>query len=98
MKNRTKMCLILALTVVYTFGLAQAANKRPNILFILADDQSPFDLKTYDPKSPLDTPVLDGLAAEGMVFDGISHGFVFRCSVHTVPPHDHDRAHSVASA
>jgi choline-sulfatase len=52
---------------------SQAAEKRPNILFILADDQSPFDLKMYDPQSPLDTPVLDQLAAEGMVFDGSYH-------------------------
>jgi len=47
--------------------------KRPNILFILADDQSPFDLKLYNPDSTLETPVLDKLAAEGMVFDGAYH-------------------------
>ncbi|MEJ6580860.1 MAG: sulfatase-like hydrolase/transferase [Akkermansiaceae bacterium] len=46
------------------------AAKRPNILFIVADDQSPFDLKTYDPNSPLDTPVIDSLAAGGIVLDG----------------------------
>ncbi|MCP4452475.1 MAG: sulfatase-like hydrolase/transferase, partial [Planctomycetes bacterium] len=48
-------------------------HKRPNILFILADDQSPFDLKMYNPDSILDTPVLDRLASEGMVFDGAYH-------------------------
>jgi choline-sulfatase len=48
-------------------------SKRPNILFILADDQSPFDLKMYNPDSTLDTPVLDKLASEGMVFDGAYH-------------------------
>ena len=47
--------------------------RRPNILFIIADDQSPFDLRVYDPKSPLTTPVLDQLAAEGMVIDGAYH-------------------------
>ncbi len=46
---------------------------RPNILFILADDQSPFDLKTYNAASTIDTPVLERLAAEGMVFDGAYH-------------------------
>ncbi|VGO19337.1 sulfatase-like hydrolase/transferase [Pontiella sulfatireligans] len=46
---------------------------RPNILFIIADDQSPFDLKLYDPSSELDTPVIDRLAADGMVFDGAHH-------------------------
>ncbi len=47
--------------------------KRPNILFILADDQSPFDLKMYNPDSILETPVLDKLASEGMVLDGAYH-------------------------
>ncbi|TWT91226.1 sulfatase-like hydrolase/transferase [Neorhodopirellula pilleata] len=55
------ICFVLALT-------ASAAN-RPNILFIIADDQSPFDLKVYDPNSTLETPNIDRLAAEGMVFD-----------------------------
>ncbi len=46
---------------------------RPNILFIIADDQSPYDLKIYDPQSPLETPILDRLAAGGMTFDGAYH-------------------------
>lgn len=65
---------ILSVVLIMAFGLmAQAADKRPNILFILVDDQSPFDFKMYDPRSTLDTPVLDKLAAEGMVFDGAYH-------------------------
>ena len=56
---------------IMTCGLwGMAKQKRPNILFILVDDQSPYDLKIYDPKSPLETPYIDRLAAEGMVFDG----------------------------
>ncbi|WP_372743942.1 sulfatase-like hydrolase/transferase [Lutibacter sp.] len=43
--------------------------KRPNFLFILVDDQSPFDLKTYDPNSILETPNITKLANEGIVFD-----------------------------
>jgi choline-sulfatase len=50
-----------------------AEPRRPNILFILVDDQSPFDLKAYDPKSALQTPALDRLAAQGMVIDGAYH-------------------------
>lgn len=46
---------------------------RPNILFILVDDQSPFDLKMYNPRSTLETPNLDKLAAQGVVFDGAYH-------------------------
>ncbi|MEP4079847.1 sulfatase-like hydrolase/transferase [Haloferula sp.] len=49
---------------------AFADGDRPNILFILADDQSPFDLKIYDSESALETPTIDSLAAGGMVLDG----------------------------
>ena len=47
--------------------------KRPNFLFVLVDDQSPFDLKTYDPSSILETPTIDKLAKEGIVFDEARH-------------------------
>lgn len=69
--------LPLSLSLVLSFVAAVAANaaepRRPNILFILVDDQSPFDLKAYNPKSPLHTPHLDRLAAQGMVLDGAYH-------------------------
>ncbi|MDP6035901.1 MAG: sulfatase-like hydrolase/transferase, partial [Verrucomicrobiota bacterium] len=51
----------------------QAAAKkpnRPNILYIIVDDQSPFDFKFYNPRSQLDAPVIEKLAAQGMVIDG----------------------------
>ncbi|MEP5338205.1 MAG: sulfatase-like hydrolase/transferase [Algibacter sp.] len=47
--------------------------KRPNFLFVLVDDQSPFDLKTYDPKSILETPNISKLAQEGIVIDQARH-------------------------
>ncbi|CAM3327977.1 sulfatase-like hydrolase/transferase [Zobellia roscoffensis] len=47
--------------------------KRPNFLFVLVDDQSPFDLQVYDPKSILETPVISKLASEGMVFENARH-------------------------
>jgi arylsulfatase A-like enzyme len=50
-----------------------APARRPNILFILVDDQSPWDLKMYNPQSALETPVLDRLAAQGTVIDGAYH-------------------------
>lgn len=55
-------------------GVAAAEDRRrPNILFILVDDQSPFDLKCYNPKSELETPSIDRLATEGMVIEGAYH-------------------------
>ncbi len=63
----------LMLTGWFLLQPCPAVEKRPNILFIIADDQSPFDLKIYNPDSLLETPNLDALAAEGMVLDGAHH-------------------------
>ena len=46
-----------------------APTQRPNILFILVDDQSPFDLKVYDKESACRTPVLEQ-RAEGTLQGG----------------------------
>ena len=67
--NRILICLSSLLVLASSL----AAEKRPNLLFILVDDQSPFDLKMYNPKSTLEMPNLDKLAAQGMVFDGAYH-------------------------
>lgn len=66
---------------------AAAGTPRPNILFILVDDQSPFDLRCYDPKSALATPHIDRLAREGMVFDGAYHMGSFSGAVCTPSRH-----------
>ena len=59
------LCIFLTLRV--------SAEKKPNFLFIIVDDQSPLDLKIYNPRSILDTPNIDRLADEGMVLDGAYH-------------------------
>ncbi|GJM29587.1 MAG: sulfatase [Cyclobacteriaceae bacterium] len=40
---------------------------------MLVDDQSPFDLKTYDSNSILETPNIDRLVASGMVIESARH-------------------------
>ena len=60
-----KVCAALLVVSLAATAMAGAADKRPNILFIIADDQSPFDFKTYNPASGLETPVLDKLAEGG---------------------------------
>jgi choline-sulfatase len=60
-------------SLLLLIGTALQAAKRPNILFIIVDDQSPFDLKIYNPESKQDSPNIDRLAAEGMVLDGAYH-------------------------
>lgn len=74
--------LLLATTLPLT-----AAPDRPNILFIIVDDQSPYDLKTYSPDSPLDAPHIGRLAAEGMVIDGAHHMGSFSGAVCTPSRH-----------
>ena len=76
-------CIIAAL--IFSLCDPASARERPNILLIVVDDQSPFDLKIYDPGSTLETPHIDRLAAEGMVFDAAYHmgswsGAVCTCS------------------
>ena len=72
--SQTHLTILLAVmfTLLGSFvavSTTVADDKRPNILFIIVDDQSPFDLKIYNPKSTLQTPNIDRLAAEGIVLD-----------------------------
>jgi len=79
--NSKQTCLlaraaVFSLTLLVACALGQtamAADDRPNILFIVVDDQSPLDLKVYNSRSILETPNIDRLAAEGMVFDAAHH-------------------------
>ena len=73
MKSISKLILQRIIVLSSLLGSMAVAGERPNFLFIIADDQSPFDLKIYNPDSELDTPVLDRIAAEGMVMDGAYH-------------------------
>ena len=68
-------------------NLAWAYGKPPNILFVLVDDQSPWDLKIYNPASKLESPVLDQLARQGMVIDGAYHMGSFSGAVCTPSRH-----------
>lgn len=82
---------LLALTVILILfsSCKQQELKRPNFLFVIVDDESPFDLDIYNSSSILETPNIDRLAKEGMVFDGARHmgsysGAVCRPSRHMI--------------
>jgi arylsulfatase A-like enzyme len=66
---------------------AKARTKRPNILYIIVDDQSPFDFRFYEPSSTLHAPTIERLAAEGMVFDAAYHMGSFSGAVCTPSRH-----------
>lgn len=62
-------CHFLVPGVVGSEGLESAeVPKRPNIVFILADDVSPEMFSCYNPESPARTPHIDALAARGTAF------------------------------
>ena len=69
--------IAFAITLLFSaniaFPVSATDGKRPNILFIIADDQSPFDFKFYNPDSALEAPTIEKLAAGGMVLDGAYH-------------------------
>jgi choline-sulfatase len=72
MKSSLKLFLI-PIVVILLFSHCGQQHPRPNFLFVLVDDQSPFDLKSYDPNSILETPHIDRLADEGMIFESARH-------------------------
>ena len=51
----------------FVFSEDTHSEKRPNILFIIVDDQSPFDFNFYNSASTLHAPCIEQLAREGMV-------------------------------
>jgi len=57
----------LFLTLV-TLGLSQAESKKPNIIFLLTDDQTVSSIGRYG-NSDVVTPHMDSLADDGMIFD-----------------------------
>ncbi len=66
---RHLLLLLLTLFTVIGSGSSALAAEKPNILYIIVDDQSPFDLKPYNPNSQLDAPNIEQLARDGMVIE-----------------------------
>ncbi|MCP4257513.1 MAG: sulfatase-like hydrolase/transferase, partial [Planctomycetes bacterium] len=60
-------------------GSRSEGAKKPNIVFIMADDMGYGDLGCYNKKSKIPTPHMDGLAAEGMRFTD-AHSPSSRCT------------------
>jgi len=60
----------LAFALAFALGLAGpvAASERPNLIFLLTDDQSTYSLGCYG-NSDVQTPHLDRLAEDGVIFD-----------------------------
>ena len=87
-------CVAVVILLLAT-ELSDAAERRPNILFIVTDDQSPETLRVYG-NTLCETPNIDRLGYEGMVFDDAHHmGVLGWCGVYSITHHDHDRKNLV---
>jgi arylsulfatase A len=67
MMRPTRSSFKLMLILVFA-GISTAAENKPNILFILADDLGYGDVACYNTKAKAPTPQLDALARQGMRF------------------------------
>lgn len=89
MMKKIKLLVLLPFLAILLSGCDQSQKEPPNFLFVIVDDQSPFDFQFYNPRSVLESPNIDRLAAEGMVFESARHmgsysGAVCRPSRHMV--------------
>jgi len=66
MKSLGALCFAVLLFLIT--GSASSATDRPNIIFILADDQGYGDVSALNPESKIPTPHIDRIAHEGMIF------------------------------
>ena len=64
------MKLLAALLAAFAIASSclAAADAKPNIIFILADDLGQMDVGAFNPKTFYETPNIDGLAKRGMKF------------------------------
>jgi arylsulfatase A len=68
LRRRDFLASLGAITAAPMLLVQRAAPRKPNIVFILADDLGYGDLNCYNPDSKIPTPKLDVLASEGVRF------------------------------
>lgn len=68
MKTSVRTCLTVLTVSLLSIGRVNAAESRPNFLFILADDFGYMDTGANNPKTFYETPGMDRIAATGMRF------------------------------
>ncbi|MBP86015.1 MAG: arylsulfatase [Planctomycetaceae bacterium] len=65
---RISFCTVCLLCLASSLSTL-AADSKPNIVFILADDQGFGDVSALNPQSKIPTPNIDRIAKEGMIFE-----------------------------
>ncbi len=66
--RHTLKYMVLALLLGSGYGVQAQSKRKPNIIFILADDLGYGNVKSFNPNSKIPTPNLDRLAGEGIKF------------------------------
>ncbi len=77
-----RFLLLLAVVTTFCGPVTQAAEKRPNILFILVDDQSPFDLRSTTRTRSWMPRTSSGWPRRDDVRWGVPHGIVLGSGLH----------------
>ncbi|MBB3209302.1 arylsulfatase A-like enzyme [Rhodopirellula rubra] len=62
------LCVLIQITAAVPTGAASPEDARPNIVFLLADDQSTYSVGCYG-NPDVKTPNMDQLARDGVLFD-----------------------------
>lgn len=69
MKIKNKLSVSMMTLAAMAFGVSSAiAKSRPNIIFLLSDDQSTYSVGCYG-NPDVQTPQMDQLGADGLIFD-----------------------------
>jgi hypothetical protein len=66
--------VVLTGCALLTTILTQGQTRKPNVIFILADDLGYGNISAYNSKSPIKTPNIDRLGQEGIQFTNFYSG------------------------
>ncbi|MBU2877914.1 sulfatase family protein [Aliiglaciecola lipolytica] len=66
--SKTLCALLVTSSFVFIPAHAHSNESKPNIIFIMSDDQGYGDVSAFNPNSKIATPAIDRLAEEGMMF------------------------------
>ena len=61
--------LLIAILLVHARICLAADNPKPNVIWVMCDDLGYGDPQFFNPRSPIDTPNIDAMAAAGMKFN-----------------------------
>ena len=96
-KYLTTSLAVACLLVIYGGSVRSSEAERPNILFIIVDDQSPFDLKVYNSRSNAPNAPYRSVGVPGDgIGCGLSNGILDGRCLYGFATYDHVGAYALA--